>query len=573
MSDTAGVENAFDRVDPSAPGFNIAEVLEHWARVQPETVAVARADGRGPDGRSRFSERTFAELDAESARWAQAMRRAGVHPGDRVLIFIVDPIDFFTAVFACNKAQAVWVLIDPGMGVKNLLECVAEQQPTALLGIAKAQLLARIFRKPFSSLKARLLVGGGWFPGARSLTKLVEKLPEDARNAPLSREQRDPADAQAILYTSGSTGVPKGVVFTNTMMGTQFGAIRKQFDWGPPEAHVACFPPFAMIAATLGMSAIVPEMDPARPAATDPERVRDALDAYEAKSAFASPALWEPFSRWCEEHGAKFPHVTKLTTAGAPVPPALHERLLAALPNGDVFTPYGATEALPIAGIGARQVLAETADDTRAGKGTCVGQPVDGMVVKVIEISDEPIERFREDLELPRGEMGELIVKAPWISKRYDQRPRHNELSKMISEDDRWYHRMGDIGWIDEQGRVWFCGRKSHRVVDGERRWFSVPVEAVFEEHARVRRAALAWLGERPSQTPVVCVELESGVLDDALRAELRALAEAHAHTQDIELFLAHESFPVDRRHNAKIEREKLAAWASAQLSGKREAA
>jgi len=371
----ATVENAFDTLDPYAHGFNIAEVLEHWARVQPDVLAVARADGRGDDGHSVFLGRTFGELNAQSDRWAQALCAAGVTSGDRVLLFITDPIDFFTAVYACCKLQAVWVLIDPGMGVKNMLECVAEQRPTALLGIRKAQVLARVFGRAFKTVKARVLVGGSWFPGARALTKMVERLPADVRDAPLAREQRDPGDTTAIFYTSGSTGVPKGVVFTHSMMGAQQRAMREMFDLQPGTTQVACFPPFALIVASLGMSAVVPEMEVAKPAATDPERVLDALRSYDAQSAFASPALWEPFSRHVVAHDVKLPHLKKVLTAGAPVQPALHERLLSALPNGDVFTPYGATEALPIAAIGGREVLAHTAAETRAGGGTCVGKP------------------------------------------------------------------------------------------------------------------------------------------------------------------------------------------------------
>src|SRR5690606_29149348 len=127
----------------------------------------------------------------------------------------------------------------------------------------------------------------------------------------------------------------KGVVFTHAMMGGQQSAIRAMLDYRPGEAHVACFPPFALIAASLGMSAVVPEMDVTKPAATDPERVLDAFRKYEASSGFASPALWDPFSRYLVEKNFTLPSVTRVATAGAPVQPSLHERLLQGLPNGD----------------------------------------------------------------------------------------------------------------------------------------------------------------------------------------------------------------------------------------------
>lgn len=565
MDGTQRTDSVFDEIDPNALGYNSAQLLEHWASVQPGVVAVARADGRDSDGRSRFLHKTFAELNTLADNYAHALKGAGVKAGDRVVLFLTDPIELFASVYACAKLQAVFVLIDPGMGVKNLLACIEEQRPTAFVAVAKAHVLRLLFPRAFKTLKVKVLVGRRFFPGAKAMSSLTGELPSSVRDQPFARDALDPKVPAAILYTSGSTGVPKGVVFTHAMMGGQQRGIRAMLDYRPGEAHVACFPPFALIAASLGMSAIVPEMDVTKPAETDPERVLDAFRAYGATSAFGSPALWEPFSRFVIEKHVTLPDVTRLATAGAPVQPALHVRLLRALPNGDVFTPYGATEALPISQIGGRQVLNETAALTRQGKGTCVGVPVSEVDVRIVRITDEALPRFTEGLEVPRGEVGEICVRGAYISRQYDQRPEHNALSKMETEDGGWYHRMGDVGYLDDEGRLWFCGRKAHRVQSEDGTvLFSVPVEALFEEHASVSRAALAWIGERPRQTPVVCVELVPGhVSSSKLIEELRSIAAAHEMTKGVERFLVHPGFPVDRRHNAKIEREKLAAWAS----------
>lgn len=567
-----GVGSVFDALDPSAPAFNMAALLERWAEVQPDTVAVAVARGRSPDGEARFDERTFGELNAMADRYARALAQAGLKAGDRAVLFVIDPIEFFALVFACCKLQVVFVLIDPGMGVKPLLKCVEEQQPKAVLGIAKAHVLRTLFPRAFRSARLRVLVGGSFFPGARALSRLVSALPESERDEPFPRGALDPNVPAAIFYTSGSTGIPKGVVFTHAMMGGQARAIRDLFDFEPGEPHVACFPLFALIAGSIGMSAVVPEMNLAKPADTDPERVLEAFRRYGARSGFGSPALWDPFSRWIEEQHAggdpvELPEVRRLLTAGAPVSPALHARLLKALPNGDVFTPYGATEALPIAFIGGREVLAKTAGKTSEGKGTCVGAPVPGVEVRVIRITDDVIERFSPELEVPRGEIGEIVVKGPLISRVYDKRPEHTALSKIEDPSGGFFHRMGDVGYLDDEGRLWFCGRKSHRVVTESGSLFSVPCEAILETHPKVARAALTWVGERPRQTPVMCAELEPGVVETpALIDELKALLKGHDITKGVERVLVHPRFPVDRRHNAKIEREKLSEWATARL-------
>lgn len=558
-------------VNPSAPHFNMAELLEHWAQVQPDALAVAVGKGQASPALPRFEERSFAQLEVLANRYAHVLQASGLQRGDRVLLFVTDPIEFFAWVFACCKCQVVFVLIDPGMGVKAMIRCVEEQKPKCMVGIAKAHILRTFFPQAFKSCRVRLLVGGSFFPGALSAAKAIARLPENARTSP-NRADASSEDVAAIFYTSGSTGFPKGVVFTHAMMGGQANAIGQLFDFRPGEAHVACFPLFALIAGSLGMSAVVPTMNVAKPAETAPEAVVAAFRHYHAKSGFGSPALWEPFSRFVQaaaqtDAPVVLPEVTRLLTAGAPVSPALHERLLLALPQGDVFTPYGATEALPVAFIGGREVLSKTATLTRDGAGTCVGAPVSGVDVRIIPISDDVIDVFREDMSVPAGETGEIIVRGPLISRTYDQRPEATRLSKIGAADGTYFHRMGDVGYLDEAGRLWFCGRKSHRVQQGNEYLFSVPCEAIAETHPEVYRAALVWVGERPEQTPVMCVELEKASNPSSkLLGEVRDLLAKHEHTQGIEYVLSHPGFPVDRRHNAKIEREQLSAWAEKQL-------
>lgn len=558
-------------VDPNADHFNMAELLEHWAKVQPDSLAVAVGKGNRPQGVPRFDERTFGQLDKMANQYAHLLQSQGLRQGDRVLLFVTDPIAFFAWVFACCKCQLVFVLIDPGMGVKAMIRCVEEQKPKCMVGIAKAHVLRTLFPQAFRSCRVRLLAGASFFPGALSIAKATARQASDADNPPL-RDQTSAKNTAAIFYTSGSTGLPKGVVFTHAMMGGQANAIGQLFDFRPGEAHVACFPLFALIAGSLGMSAVVPTMNVAKPADTAPDDVIAAFVHYQARSGFGSPALWEPFSRYVQNAASSsspvvLPHVTRLLTAGAPVAPALHARLLRALPNGDVFTPYGATEALPVAFIGGREVLSKTAASTQKGAGTCVGKPVAGVDVRIISISDEIIERYDPSMALAPGAIGEIIVRGPLISREYDQRPDATRLSKIAADGGTYFHRMGDVGYLDTDGQLWFCGRKSHRVQTLDGALFSVPCEAIAETHPDVYRAALVWVGKAPAQTPVMCIETEKKrAVSSQLPAEVKAILASHPLTQNISQVLIHPSFPVDRRHNAKIEREQLSLWAEKQL-------
>jgi len=316
------------------------------------------------------------------------------------------------------------------------------------------------------------------------------------------------------------------------------------------------------------MTTIVPDMDSTRPAHVDPRKIIEAVKEFGVTNMFASPALLDTVGRYGAEHGVKLPTLRRVISAGAPVPATVMECFLGMLePGARVLTPYGATESLPVASISSDEVLGETRDRTDEGAGVCVGHPVERVRVSIIGIDDGVIDRWDDELCLPPGEVGEIVVKGAAVTRSYYGRDEATLLAKIPdAEGDGFSHRMGDLGYLDEQGRLWFCGRKAHRVVTRERTYFTVPCEAIFNTHTRVRRTALVGVHRDGEVRPVLCVELERNTTaDDALTGELKALGSAHEHTRAIDTVLYHPGFPVDIRHNAKIGREKLAAWASAR--------
>jgi acyl-CoA synthetase (AMP-forming)/AMP-acid ligase II len=265
------------------------------------------------------------------------------------------------------------------------------------------------------------------------------------------------------------------------------------------------------------------------------------------------------------------PSLKRAISAGAPVPAAVLERFTKMLsPEAQVFTPYGATEALPVCSIGSTEILNETRHATDQGRGVCVGNPVPGIDLEIVAISDQPIATWDESLTLGTDEIGEIVVKGPQVTQGYFNRAESTALGKIADPDHGgFYHRMGDLGYRDEQGRIWFCGRKAHRVETAEETLFTIPCEAVFNTHQAVFRTALVGIGES-GQRPVLCVELEKGADTSALakvHQELLAIGAEHEVTRNIKTFLFHPEFPVDIRHNAKIFREKLALWATEKLA------
>jgi acyl-CoA synthetase (AMP-forming)/AMP-acid ligase II len=345
------------------------------------------------------------------------------------------------------------------------------------------------------------------------------------------------------------------------MFVAQVEAIRAQYGIEPSEVDLPMLPVFALFNPALGMCTVVPEMNPSRPATVDPEKIVRAIQQNAVSNSFGSPALWTKIARYCEAHAVTLPSVRRILMAGAPVPPALMQQMEAIIPNGEIHTPYGATEALPVSSIASTEVLRATAARTASGEGTCVGKPLPGVDVAIIEPVDGPIATIDQVLELPVGVIGEMIVRGPSVTRGYDKRPDADAAAK-IRDSDRHWHRMGDMGWLDAAGQLWFCGRKIERVLTPERPLYTDCCEAIFNAHSQVFRSALIDVG---GGCPAIVIEPEVGAFprSDSDRAEfiasLRERAQAHALTSGIERFFFERSFPVDVRHNAKIHRLSLA--------------
>ena len=538
------------------------------ARLQPSRPAVICANGRDAHGAVTYAQLSFAELEEASNRLALALDGAGIRRGMRAALMVPPGLDFFTLTFALFKTGAVPVLIDPGIGVRNLAGCLAHAMPEAFIGVPKAHAARVLLGWARGSVRINVTVGSRWFWGGRTLDELRAQVPAGRAFTALDPE---PNETAAILFTSGSTGTPKGAVYTHEIFGAQVAHIRRLYSIEPGEIDLATFPLFALFGPALGMTAVVPEMDASRPARADPATIVDAIQKFGITNMFGSPALIDRVGRHGEAQGIKLPTLRRAISAGAPVGSKILERFAAMLPQGaQVFTPYGATECLPVASIGSDEILGETRHRTAEGAGVCVGRPVPGVEAKMIRISDEAIALWDDSLELPAGEIGEIAVKAAHATRTYFNLPAATALAKIQDPaSGGFYHRMGDLGYFDERGRLWFCGRKSHRVVTPQGTLFTDPCEGVFNTDPRIFRSALVGVRRNGAVEPVLCVELEAAAhaaSKDVIRSELRELGSRHERTRQIQTFLFHPAFPVDVRHNAKIFREKLALWAARQL-------
>ncbi len=581
-----------------AEPYNIAQTLSETAARAPFRPGVIFPAGRDAQGRAKFIQLSFQQLEAACNQYAHGLADYGVQRGDRTLLMVRPGVELIAVVFALLKIGAVPVLIDPGMGRKAFLQCVTETKPTTFIGIPAAHVLRTLFPGSFKTIQRSLIVGQ---PQVAHKLWACPSLDEicSQRAAPFPIAPTTTESEAAVAFTSGSTGMPKGVIYHQGMFRALVALLREEIGIEEGEVDLPGLYIFALFNPALGVTTVFPDMDPTKPAEVNPAYLVETIQTFGVTNSFGSPTIWKRVAHYCLDNNIKLPSLKRILMAGAPVPPALIRDFNHILEGGDVYTPFGATEAMPLTMMTGLEILAKTAALSEAGAGMCVGRPTRGNTLRVIPITDDPIPAWDENLPLAQGEIGEIVVKGPVVTRQYLNRPRQTEeakiyekinltppapLSKKALERggaervDVW-HRMGDLGYFDEKGRLWFCGRKSHRVETRKGLLLPVPCEAIFNQHPDVFRTALVGVGPPGAQRPVLIVEPREGkrpASDSARETFVRALlALGHQHGEqmaskrigDIQDVLFYPgSFPVDVRHNAKIQRKKLAMWASQQL-------
>ena len=538
---------------------NVAQGLKKSAEKFPFKRAVVCPVGRDKNGKVTYSQITFQQLEKGSDEIAFGLENAGIMRGTRTIVMVTPSLEFFYIIFAMFKIGAVPVVVDPGMGIKRMLTCLKQGKPEAFIGIEKAHVLRKLSPTYFKSIKTWVTVGKRWFWGGHTLKSIWKPKKEKYRMAKTTKDE-----TAAIAFTTGSTGPAKGVVYTHGNFDAQIKQIRDHFQIKKDEIDLPTFPLFAVFDPALAMTAVIPDMDPTKPARANPKKLIEAIEDHGVTNMFASPALLHRLGKYGKENNIKLSSLKRVISAGAPVSPANIKQFTSILEkHAYIHTPYGATEAVPIISIKSDEILSETRELSEKGYGLCIGRPILDTSVQIIKITDEPISQLRDIHILKESEVGEIIVKANLVTKQYFENRKADLFAKIPDPSGETWHRMGDVAWKDKDGRIWFCGRKSHRVETAEETMYTIPCEAIFNNHDKVYRSALAGVGKKGSQIPVMFIEPFSNIKNKKqFFSDLRQLANSFTHTKKIKHFFIEKAFPVDIRHNSKIFREKLAVKA-----------
>jgi olefin beta-lactone synthetase len=505
---------------------------------------------------------TFSDLHRRVGALAAGLIGAGIKPGDRVALMIPPGIDLTVVLYACWRMGAVIVLVDSGLGPRNMGRALASAAPDHLIGISRAMVAGKVLRWP----GRRILAGD--MSEARRRALGVDVTVAELEAAGSGRDLPDAPgddDLAAIVFTSGSTGPSKGVAYRHHQVQAQRDLLTELYSITSEDRLVAAFAPFALYGPALGITSVVPDMDVTSPATLSAAALGEAVAAIQATMVFASPAalrnVVDTAAQLTPAHRGALEEVRVLMSAGAPVNPGLLAAAQALMPGAEAHTPYGMTEVLPVADITLTELTAKG-----VGDGVCVGRPRAGVTVRISALDE--VGRAVGALSAEPNTVGEVVIAA---AHRKDHYVRLWHTEHLSASNPPGWHRSGDVGWIDDDGYLWIGGRLAHVITTATGPVTPVAFELAAEAVPGVARAAAVGVGPVGAQVPVIV--LETGDSSRRVLAEARIASSVRAEAArisplDIAAVLQVEALPVDRRHNSKIDRAAVAEWASAVLAG-----
>jgi acyl-coenzyme A synthetase/AMP-(fatty) acid ligase len=504
---------------------------------------------------------TFAEFHIDVARVAGGLAGMGVAKGERIAMLIPPGIDLAVSIFAAWRVGAVVVLADAGLGLRGMGRALKSADSSYLIGIPRALSAARTLRWP----GVRISTG--------DLSNVAQRLTGSAVSLDDLRERGEgialpsrpgPLDDAGVGFTSGSTGPAKGVGYKHHQMQAQRDALVRLYDIDASDSLVAAFGPFALLGTLMGIPSVVPDMKVTSPGSLSATALADAAASIDATLVFASPAALSNIAATADElssdQRAVLERARLLLSAGAPVPVETLRAAADLLPNAQAHTPYGMTEVMPVADISLAEI-----DTVGAGEGVCVGFPVDGVDVAISAIDDEG--RSTGSLTSDSGVLGEVCIRAGHMRDGYDKLW---VTEREVSQPAGW-HRSGDVGRFDDEGRLWIEGRIGHVVTTADGPVTPVGIEQAVSVLDEVDLAAVVGVGPIGTQQVVVVLNLADGgrrpdLADEELADRVRKIADP----VDVAAVLVAPSLPVDKRHNSKIDRARISAWAEKVLAGGR---
>ncbi|KPA19144.1 peptide synthase [Candidatus Magnetomorum sp. HK-1] len=545
---------------------NVSKHIVTLAQKDPYKKMVLSLSGRDDNGKMGYSHLTCRQFNQQSDDIARGLQRAGVVRGTKTALQMEPGIEWFAVTYALLKIGAVPILLQPSIGLKKMAQCVKEVEPEALVTSPRYQMSQLFYSGYYQSVHLHINTNRRWYKKGLSLADLQHSEPGPFQIAGM----RDNDPGMIVFSTSNETDIPKPTLLTHGTLNNIVDLLKSVMKINDTSVLFTTFPFFMILAPSMGIRQLLPESHSMKASKINPRIIVESIWDHGISHLIMSPTRLMILGNFLKNESIFLPSIQRIMSWGEPFPaPRLQQLHYFIHEKTQIFPLYGMVEAPVVATIGSHEIVSETQIKTERGFGICQGKEIKGMEMRIIEVSDRPIDNWSDDLLVSDGNIGELVVKGNAVSSKYINNVKADALTKIPDGKGMW-HRTGDVGWIDSKGYFWFCGRKKDRIIISEEDTLhTIPCEAVFMQHQRVYRCIIAGVGPIPYQMPVLIIELapgDSGKYISTLTHELTEMAQAYPHTGNIKKILFRKSFPVHPLYNQKINRKELTIWAAKKL-------
>ncbi|MBF0236152.1 MAG: AMP-binding protein [SAR324 cluster bacterium] len=522
---------------------NVCEFILNHGRLQPEKIALAVPKEWDTTNVHRYETATFGEMYRKVGNYQEGFRKLGLKDKDRVIILFRPGVDFYAIVLALLSGGQVPLFIEAGMGFKRIYQALEDSKAVAVISMEEI-LKYRFLLPVLLKMKLFSIDSTGFL--VRSVNHLyVENAP------PLTIVPRKPTDYAIITFTSGSTGRPKAADRNHGSLLEQHHAIKANWTSDSDDVDMTCFPVFVLHNMSCGITSVLPAIDLTKPAEVSPPVVLSQTREWGVTRMSGAPAYVSKIINYLREEHITIPSLRGIACGGAPVPRELCKTIVETLPHAESAVVYGSTEAEPVAHVH----MSEIAESE--GEGFLVGKPVALIELEIVTIPDElprVDERGLVPYRVKTGEPGEIVVKGRHVLREYIDNPRANRENKIQTPDGNIWHRTGDVGYQDAQGRIWLLGRRSDMVLHHGKQLFPFKIEIMVNALEGIRQSALVQHPDR--SRGILFVELKPGASSISLQTKLneRVLREK---ILGLEIRVL-DQLPMDGRHNSKVDRPKL---------------
>ncbi len=513
----------------------IPEALQHQVMQRPNAIALIDI---------RHGETlTFAQLAAASGHVATQLTQAGLHPGDAVLIFQPMSAKLYTALLALFQLGMMAMFVDPSAGLQHLERCCQIYPPKAFIATPKAHLL-RLISPQLRQIPHSFSLNT---PLPFSQTLLYD--PTASISPRLALHSLQPSTPALLTFTSGSTGRPKAALRTHGFLLAQQAVLQSSLQLTAGEIDLTTLPIFVLANLAAGVTSLIPNVDLRFPGKVNATAVIRQIQQYQPTSTAASPAFLERLAAACEQKMLELASFRRIFSGGAPVFPNLLKRLQAIAPQSQITAVYGSTEAEPIAHVTLAEMQSADFEAIQQGGGLLAGHPVPEIHLRVIANQTGTVipalsQADFDAMAVSVRQIGEIVVSGAHVLPGYWQ-GQGDEETKFRVAGIPW-HRTGDAGYLDEQGRLWLMGRCGARLLDEQGELYPFAVEAAIAGRAGIHRTALVTQhGKR-----LLLVEGTPEATDPASLQHIQQQLE-WAKLDECRAF---KNIPVDKRHNAKID-------------------